>query len=137
MIYGTIAGRIVRDAELRHTEKSTVLGFTVACDIGFGEKKHAVFVKCSMWGKRGEAVSSYVKKGGQVTVIGGMDLREWESNEKSGTDLELNVTELILQGGNNAPVGHDHAESGTAKPAGTGFREQPQDPGFTDNEIPF
>jgi single-strand DNA-binding protein len=135
MIYGTVAGRIVRDAELRHTANSTVLGFTVACDVGFGDGKHPVYVKCSMWGKRGQAVEAYVKKAGQVTVIGTMDLKTWDSNGKSGTDLELNVSELVLQGSSNAQSGQDNAQSGNPAPENkmTGNGQ----PDFVDDDIPF
>jgi single-strand DNA-binding protein len=116
MIYGTVVGRIVKDAELRFTAKGdAVLGFTVASDVGYGDKKHAVFTNCSMWGKRGEGVAPYVLKGAPVTVIGEMDQRKWETAEKSGTSLECKVSELILQG-----------SKGDAKheaPKASGFRQ--------------
>ena len=140
MIYGTVAGRIVRDAELRFLADGTpVLGFTVASDVGYGEKKHAVFVKCSMWGKRGESVASYVTKGSPVTVIGGMDLREWESNGKSGKDLELKVAELVLQGGRQSGS-QDGGAPAAPKPSDSGFRQPPpqqKEPDFADDDIPF
>jgi single-strand DNA-binding protein len=116
MIYGTIVGRIVKNAELRFTANGdAVLGYTVACDVGYGDKKHTVYVNCSMWGKRGEGVAPYVLKGAPVTVIGEVDEREWESNGKSGKSLECRVSELILQG-----------SKGDAKPAApqaSGFRQ--------------
>ena len=138
MIYGTVCGRVTKDAEVRYVASGeAVLGFTVAADIGYGDKKHAVFTKCSLWGKRGEAVAAYVTKGAPVTVIGAMDLREWESNGKTGKDLELKVSELILQGGKNTQSGNDHAQSGNATPKQQGFRqEQPSQSDF-DDDIPF
>jgi single-strand DNA-binding protein len=137
MIYGTAAGRIVRDAELRHTENSTVLGFTVACDVGFGDGKHPVYVKCSMWGKRGQAVEAYVKKGNPVTVIGTMDLKSWDSNGKSGTDLELNVAELVLQGSSNAQSQHDNAQSGNAPVDNGNVMPDNGIPDLDQDDIPF
>ena len=128
MIYGTAAGRIVKDAELRFTADSTpVLGFTVASDVGYGDKKHAVFVNCSMWGKRGEAVSSYVTKGSPVTVIGELDLREWESAEKKGTSLDMKVSELVLQG----------SKKDAAPPKADGFRQEVTAADFVDDDLAF
>ncbi len=129
MIYGTVAGRLTKDGEVRFTASgAAVLGFTVACDVGYGDKKHAVFVRCSMWGKRGEAVAPYVTKGSPVTVIGTMDLREWESNDKSGTSLEMNVSELVLQGSKK----QESADQG-------GFRKPKpaQMDDFDQDDIPF
>ena len=135
MIYGTVVGRIVKDAELRYTAKGdAVLGFTVASDVGYGDKKHAVFTNCSMWGKRGEGVAPYVLKGAPVTVIGEMDQRKWETAEKSGTSLECKVSELILQG----------SKKDADAPKAQGFRQIPPNdvsetapPDFADDDIPF
>ena len=132
MIYGTIVGRIVKDAELRFTAKGdAVLGFTVASDVGYGDKKHAVFTNCSMWGKRGEGVAPYVLKGAPVTVIGEMDQRKWETAEKSGTSLECRVSELILQG--------SKGDAKNEAPQAQGFRQQPETKmdDFADDPIPF
>ena len=136
MIYGTVVGRIVKDAELRFTaDGSPVLGFTVASDVGYGDKKHAVFTNCSMWGKRGEGVAPYVLKGAPVTVIGEMDQRKWETAEKSGTSLECKVTELILQGSKK--------DAEPATPKAQGFRaantgdNADMPPDFEDSDLPF
>ena len=115
MIILTVAGRVVKDAEEKFTASGTaVLNFTVASDVGFGDKKHAVFVGCSLWGKRGSALAPYMKKGGQITVSGNGDLRLWESNGKHGASIELNVAEVELQGSKDAQSGHADAQSGHA-----------------------
>lgn len=130
MIILTIAGRATKDAEQRFTPNgAAVLGFSVACDVGFGDKKHTVFVDCSLWGKRGESLAPYIKKGMPLTVSGNGDLREWESNGKSGTTLELNVSEVAMQGGKQAG---NPSDSGAGKPSGSG-----QGDGFDSDDIPF
>ena len=130
----TVAGRVTKDAEQRFTaNEKAVLGFTVATDVGFGEKKHPLFIRCSLWGKRGEALAAYVLKGSPVTVSGELDLREWESNGKSGTSLELNVTEIALQGGKGGTT--QRAEPQQAQ----GYRDKPEqvDSYADDGSIPF
>lgn len=127
MIILTIAGRATKDAEQRFTPSgAAVLGFSVACDVGFGDKKHTVFVDCSLWGKRGESLAPYIKKGMPLTVSGNGDLREWESNGKSGTTLELNVSEVAMQGSRS------NDQQTSDKPAA-----QTGGGGFDDDDIPF
>ena len=99
MLHITAAGRVGRDAELRTTQSGTqVLGFTVAADVGFGDKKHAVWLECSIWGDRAAKLAPYVLKGQSVTVMGEADLRTWEKNGKNGASITCRVSELALQG---------------------------------------
>jgi len=124
----TCAGRLTEDAILRFTADQTpVCNFTVASDVGFGEKKHALFIRCSLWGKRGESLSKHLTKGTPVTVSGEADLRTWDSNGKTGTDLTMRVNDVALQG---------------SKPQSSqsGFRDKPaQKPAahIPDEDIPF
>ena len=57
-------GRLGRDAELRTTQSGEkVLGFAVANDVGFGERKQTLWADCSLWGRRAEALAQYLTKG--------------------------------------------------------------------------
>lgn len=92
----TIAGRLTRDAEFRRTQNGEpVLGFSVAVDDGYGERKSALFFDCSLWGKRGEALTPHLKKGGPVTVSGDFGRREHDGK----TYLTVRANEITLQGG--------------------------------------
>lgn len=125
MLQITAAGRVGRDAELRTTQSGTqVLGFTVAADVGFGDKKHAVWLECSVWGDRAAKLAPHIRKGTSLTVIGEADLRTWESNGKSGSSITCRVSELALQGGKNE--GQRQAEPGGHEP-----------PDGLDDEIPW
>ena len=109
----TFVGRIGRDGELRTTPNGhEVLGFSVASDVGFGDKKHTLWIKCSIWGKRAKAIEPYIKKGGAVTVSGDIDLKIWESEGRSGTDLELNCRDVALHS-----VPQQEASNDTPAPA--------------------
>ena len=130
------AGRCGKDGILKYTADGTpLLSFSVGTDVGFGDKKHVVWVNCTMWGKRGESLHPYIKKGGSVTVSGEADLREWKSDTSSGTSLELRVGELTLQGGGNTG---DNQQSATESNQG-GFRNKPAqvEGGFEDSDLPF
>jgi len=93
----TLVGRVGQDGELRTiSNDKTVLNFSVATDIGFGENKSTMWVRCSIWGNRAQAIAPYILKGTQVTVSGPCKLRSWENAEKSGTDLELDARDVAL-----------------------------------------
>jgi len=136
MLTLTIAGRIGKvNDELKWTASSTaILSFGICTDVGFGDKKHPVWVQASIFGKRAEALHQYIKQGGNVTATGNADLRSWESNGKAGTSLELNVSEITLQGG-----GGNGSQSDSPEQANTGFRDKPAqfEGGFEESDIPF
>lgn len=93
-----ISGNLGRDAESRFTPSGdAVTSFSVAVKAGFGEKATTTWVNCTMWGKRGEAIAQYLKKGTLVGVVGEASLREWEDKEgQKRTVLEVRVNDLTL-----------------------------------------
>ena len=79
-----ITGNITRDPELRTTPNgSSVCSFSVAVNRVFrdssGKQQEDVsFIDCSAWGKLGEMISQYAKKGSGVLVSGRLSQRTWE-----------------------------------------------------------
>ena len=94
-------GRLGKDAELRYLPNGdAVLNFSAAVDFGYGEKKGTIWTRCSMFGKRGEAVAPYLKKGQQVAISGELSERKWTNKEGvEQTTQEVRVSELTLVGG--------------------------------------
>jgi single-strand DNA-binding protein len=94
------SGRVGRDAELRTTQSGEkVLGFTVANDVGFGDRKTTQWVDCSLWGRRAEALSPYIKKGDKITVSGELKMEEFQRRDGSpGSKLSVRVSEVDLGG---------------------------------------
>ena len=94
-------GRLGRDAELRTTTSGkSVLGFAVANDIGFGDKKTTLWIDCAMWGDRGEKIARFLTKGQEVAIQGEVSPKAF--TKKDGTTnctLSVNVRELTLVGG--------------------------------------
>lgn len=132
MLQVMIAGRAVKDGTLRFTADGTpVLGWTIATDVGYGDKKHGVFIDCSLWGKRAEALDPYIKKGGNMTVIGEGDLRKWESDGKSGSNITCKVSEVTLQGGK--PEAPAQQQEGFRQPSAPESKASD----FTDDDLPF
>ncbi len=127
-----ISGRIGRDAEVRNVGDSQVANFSVAENIGWGDKKTVQWWSCAMWGTRGEKLAPYLTKGSAVTVCGEVSVREY--NAKDGTpkwELTCRVLEVALQGsrgeGESSPA--PRQERSPALKAGDDFEP--------DSQIPF
>ncbi len=79
-----ITGNLTRDPELRTTPNGTsVCSFTVAVnrvyrDSSGQQQEQVSFIDCSAWGKLGELIGQYAKKGSGVLVSGRLDQRSWE-----------------------------------------------------------
>lgn len=79
-----ITGNLTRDPELRTTTNgSSVCSFSVAVNRTYrdssGEQKEDVsFIDCSAWGKLGEVINQYARRGTGVLVSGRLDQRSWE-----------------------------------------------------------
>jgi single-strand DNA-binding protein len=140
MIKLMFTGRLGKDAELRLTSSGTsVLGFTVASDAGWGDKAHTNWIDCSVWGKRADSLAPYLIKGLSVTIVGDADLREWEGKDgKTGKTLSCNVDSVEMHGGGNAPSGNGSADSGhPTKPEGFRKPPAPAADDFDQDDIPF
>jgi single-strand DNA-binding protein len=94
-------GRLGKDAETRYLPNGdAVTNFSVAVDFGYGEKKGTIWARCSMYGKRAEAVSPYLKKGQQIAISGELSERKWTDKEGvEKTTQEVRVNDLTLVGG--------------------------------------
>jgi single-strand DNA-binding protein len=103
----TFTGRLGADAELRTTQGGEkVLGFRVANDVGFGDRKTTQWVECSLWGRRGESISQFMTKGKQVCVSGELTLREFQKRDGSpGFGLSVRVNEVDFMGGRDSGDG--------------------------------
>jgi single-strand DNA-binding protein len=100
MIQVTLTGRLGKPAEIRNAGTTQVINFSVATDVGFGDKKHSLWVECAKFGDNVK-VADFLQKGTQVLIIGEPDLRTWESNGKSGTTLTVRVDKIELLGSKN------------------------------------
>lgn len=127
-----LAGTVGRDAELRRTNNGdAVLSFSLAIDNGKdkeGNKRETTWFDCSLWGKRAEALQSYVLKGGKLTVTGRPSAREHNGK----VYLSCNVQELTFMGGGN----RDAQQGGGYDQSPQAHGEQSGGSGF-DDEIPF
>lgn len=93
-----IIGNLGRDSELKVTASGTsVLNFTVAAKTARKDDE-GQWHSCALFGKRAEALAEFLKKGQRVFVRGEYKLRKWESNGKSGVDVDVTADEIELLG---------------------------------------
>ena len=82
-------GNLVRDPKVTKTEKANIVTFTVAVN-GF-KKDDVSYFSCIAFGKTGEAISKYCKKGSRVYVNGSLHTRTYEKEKQKHF-----VTEVIV-----------------------------------------
>lgn len=100
----SIAGRIVRDPELRRTAAGkAVTSFTLACDRDFknqqtGEKE-VDFLDCVAWGAAGENAARYFSKGQMAMVTGRLQIRQYtDKNGQKRRTAEILVNSVYFCG---------------------------------------
>lgn len=98
----TLSGNLGSDAELRYTKGgSPVVTFSLAVnervqqqDGTWGDRTN--WIDCSMFGKRAEALSAYLRKGTKVSVIGHLHQSVWQQDGRNRIRLEVRVDEVEL-----------------------------------------
>ena len=142
-----IAGNLTRDPELRTTPSgASVCSFTVAVNRTYrdasGEQKESVsFIDCSAWGKPGEIINQYTKKGDGIIVSGRLDQRSFEGKDGvKRSRTEIVVEDFTFVGGNRDSSSYSASSSASAAPAAAPAETVPDDipEGEIDlSEVPF
>ena len=145
-----ITGNLTRDPELRSTPNgASVCSFSVAVNRIYrgsdGENKEDVsYIDCSAWGKLGEMIASYAKKGSGVLVSGRLNQRSWEDktgNKRSSVEIvveDFNFVGAPRDGGSSSYSSSAPASVSSDAPAD--IPEMPTDIPEGDvnlDEIPF
>ena len=112
-----LIGRLTRDPEVRTTPTGkNVCSFSIATGFTWndqqGQKKEQTeFHNIVAWGKLGDIIGQYMKKGRQIYIEGRLQTRSWE-----GTDKKKNYrTEIIAE--NMIMLGSKDGSSASASPA--------------------
>ena len=94
-------GNVGQDANMRYTPKGdAVTDFSFALQSGYGDKQVTTWLRCSVWGKRGETLAPMLTKGTRIGITGELTNRPY--TDKQGAEkysLELRVSDVTLLGG--------------------------------------
>lgn len=95
-----VTGRLGRDAELKSIQSGKkVLSFSIADEVGWGEKKRTQWIKCALFGDRAEKLAPYLTKGTLVEVAGIPTAEAWVKDNQAHGCIAVSVNELKLHGG--------------------------------------
>lgn len=123
-----IAGNVGRDAEVRRTQSGdAVTSWSVAVEDRSAKEKSTIWFKCTLWGKRGEALAQFLTKGMRVAVSGELGVETYEGK----TYLTLRADNVTLQSGR---------QDDAPRVEGQGFRSSPpaqRNAMDMDDTIPF
>lgn len=128
----SFAGRLAADIEIKPSAKGESIGnFTVASDVGFGDKKTTNWFRCTLFGKRADVLAQFLNKGQQVTIFGTLTLREWQNKDGvKQISPDVWVDDVALQGGK--------PEGGAApRPSRASASQQGGQPDFAGEDVPF
>lgn len=126
-----ITGNLTRDPELRTTPSgASVCSFAVAVnrvykDTSGSQREEVSFIDCSAWGKLGEMISQYAKKGSSVLVCGRLTQHSWEDKNtgQKRSRVEIVVDDFNFMGsglnanGGNSNYGASSASDGASASA--------------------
>lgn len=131
-------GRLTKDPDLKYTQGGTsVCNFSIANNRTYtsqNEKKESVsYFNCVAWGKTGEVIAQYLKKGKRVALEGRLEQKAWQDTEgKPHQKVEIVVENFQFidpaekrDGGNIAEQIKDTFDGSYAAPD------------FNDEDIPF
>lgn len=77
-----ISGNLTKDMDVKVLANETIVGnFTVANQVGYGEKAKTNFVPVTMFGKRVESMEQYLVTGAKVLVEGEVDYKSFQDNK--------------------------------------------------------
>jgi len=140
-----LMGRLTRDPEVRYgaQNNTAVARFSIAVDRRFKREGQptADFFNCTAFGKTGEFVEKYLKKGTKVVIDGELQNDNYTNKEGQmvyGMQIIVNTVEFAeskAAAANNA--GFEQAMPGTPAPtadAGDGFMNIPD---VAEDELPF
>lgn len=126
-----LIGRLTRTPETKIIGTNNVCEFSVAFDIGFGDKKKTAFIECSAWNKSGDFVQANFDKGKEILIQGRIDYQSWEDKDtkKMRSKITIAADRVGFVGSNK-----DKQEGGSSG----AVSGQPQgNPNLNDEDIPF
>ncbi len=133
-----LMGRLTKDPEVRYTQTNNTLvaSFSLAVNRRFaaqGQERQADFINIVAWSKTGEFCSKYFKKGQQVGIIGRIQTRNWEDENK----VKHYITEVVAEEAYFADSKRDGDASGFENTFGSNVAESTEFSVSSDDDLPF
>ena len=139
-----LMGRLTRDPEVRYSQSAEPLAiarYSLAINRRFkrqGQNEPEVdFIPCVAFGRQGEFAERYFRKGQMISVVGRLQVRNWEDNEgKKRTTTEVVVEEqYFAESKASSQSSSAPAPKKSEADMGDGF--YPIDESIEDDDLPF
>lgn len=137
-----LIGRLTRDPEVRYSNGETAMAvarFTVAVDrrVKRDSENNADFISCIAFGKTGEVVEKYFRKGQRIALNGRIQTGSYINNEGQKiytTDVIAENIEFVES--KNSSSGYDsNSKQDPSQASVDGFMDIPD--GVNDEGLPF
>jgi single-strand DNA-binding protein len=126
-------GRLTADTRMNQTQDGTsILGFRIAVDAGYGQNKSTLFMDASLFGKRAESLQPYLEKGQQIGISGELSMDNWinkEGQERQSLRLRVSDVTLLSNKDAQATTANNTTNTGTSQDSAGGAS--------FDDDIPF
>ncbi len=150
-----VAGNVTRDPEMRATPSGAqACNFTIAVNRTFrggdGEQQEQTsFIDCVAWGRSGETIAQYVKKGSGLIVSGRIEQRSWEdkTSGQKRSRVEIVVDDFSFVGGGDGATGGSRGSYGGSSASSSRSSakaseevvpdDMPEDDAINLDDIPF
>ena len=139
-----LMGRLTRDPEVRYStgENATAIArFSIAVDRRFrrgGDNAEADFFNCTAFGRQGEFVEKYLKKGTKILLSGRIQNDNYTNRDGQKVQaVQIIAEEIEFAESKNASAGgyaRSEAPERASAPANDGFMNLPES---GDEELPF
>lgn len=133
----SFVGKLGKDSERKATQNGQMLKFSVAENVGWGDRKTVNWWNCSLFGKQAEGtLMDYLTKGASVFIVGEVSFSEYEG--KTYNNVTIKHIELVgsrdTQQQNAAPKAPQYGQ----KPQ-QGYAPQNNQPknNDLDDDLPF
>ena len=150
-----LMGRLTREPEMRQTPNGVAVArFAIAVQRRFAKEgqQQADFIECVAWRQTAEFLCRYFHKGSMVAIVGSIQSRSWEDQNKQkryATEVvadEVHFTGEKQQGNTQNTYDGFNQQSNTQNPYG-GFNQPAPDfgsfantdfaPEYNDDDLPF
>lgn len=147
-----LLGRMARDPEVRFTqgnEPTAVCRFSVAVERPYSSKRKegdatADFINCVCFGKRGESIGQYFRKGNRIAITGRLQVSNWQDNngqKRYSTDVIVEDFEFCENKGSNSGSVNNAAMNSAPAPTSSPAQSNNNSDFFPivddDEELPF
>lgn len=135
----TVVGNITRDIELRQTP-----GGSSVCDVGlaindkyYSKAKDEMvestcFIDCTLFGRKAEVASEYLRKGSQVLFQGRLQQDTWQDKETGGNRSKHKImVDVMTMLGSKGEGGQDTRSEADK------FYDRPPANSDPDEDVPF